>query len=78
LIVFYGKVNFVALVVIYFLLTLAASHVFCVLVEEPSMRFGKKLTSGGTARRAPVQRSHDTWIPQEGRHEVSTQWLRKP
>jgi peptidoglycan/LPS O-acetylase OafA/YrhL len=45
LILLYGKVPFVALSLIYGVATFAISHLFCILVEEPAMRFGKRVTA---------------------------------
>lgn len=45
LILLYGKVPFVALFPIYGVATFAVSHVFCIQIEEPAMRFGKRATS---------------------------------
>jgi peptidoglycan/LPS O-acetylase OafA/YrhL len=45
LIVLYGKVPFVALFLIYGVATFAISHVFCIQIEEPAMRFGKRATA---------------------------------
>lgn len=42
----YGRVSIPVLIVIYFLSVLAVSHLFCVLVEEPAMMAGKRLTGG--------------------------------
>ena len=45
LILLYGKVPFFALFLIYGAATFAISHVFCMFVEEPAMRFGKRATA---------------------------------
>jgi peptidoglycan/LPS O-acetylase OafA/YrhL len=45
LILLLGKVSVPVLAAIFLVTTLAASHLFCVLVEEPAMRLGKRLTS---------------------------------
>jgi peptidoglycan/LPS O-acetylase OafA/YrhL len=45
LILLYGKVPLLALVLIYAGATFAVSHVFCLGVEEPAMRLGKRLTN---------------------------------
>lgn len=45
LILLYGKVPLVVLGAVYAGVTFAVSHLFCVGVEEPAMRWGKRLTT---------------------------------
>ncbi len=53
---FYGKMSRVPLACINCVCALAMAHVFCVVVEEPSMRLGKRLTAYQLplAQRAPA------------------------
>ena len=44
LILLYGRVPFLALVFIYAACCFAVAHLFCVLVEEPALRLGKRLS----------------------------------
>lgn len=44
LIMLYGRLPFTAVFVIYIVLSFTAAHLFCVLIEEPSLRLGKRLT----------------------------------
>jgi len=41
----YGKIPVLALAFLYGIVTLTVSHVFCVFVEEPSLRAGKRLAN---------------------------------
>ena len=44
-ILFYGKVPLVVLGLLYCAVTLVISHMSCVFIEEPAMRFGKRITA---------------------------------
>jgi peptidoglycan/LPS O-acetylase OafA/YrhL len=46
LILLYGKIPLLLLGSIYVVTVFLVSHLFCILVEEPSMRLGKRLTTG--------------------------------
>lgn len=44
LIMLYGRIPFIEIFTIYIVLSFIAAHLFCVLIEEPSLRLGKRLT----------------------------------
>jgi peptidoglycan/LPS O-acetylase OafA/YrhL len=44
LIMLYGRIPFIAVFAIYIVLSFITAHLFCVLIEEPSLRLGKRLT----------------------------------
>ena len=44
-ILLYGKVSLLVLGLLYCAVTLVISHLSCVLIEEPAMRFGKRVTA---------------------------------
>ncbi len=57
LILLYGKLPLLLLGVVYAAITLGVSHGFCVLVEEPAMKLGKRLAGGSPAPFKPLPAS---------------------
>jgi len=55
LILLYGRLSVWLLGVVFFLATMVASHLFCVFVEEPSTRLGRRLTRPRQAPRATMR-----------------------
>jgi len=56
-ILLYGKVPLLVLGLLYCAVTLVISHLSCVLIEEPAMRFGKRVTAKGGAKTARTHRA---------------------
>lgn len=54
MILLYGKLPSIAILIIFLITTFGLSHLFCVWVEEPSMRLSKRLTAQKT-RSSPVR-----------------------
>jgi peptidoglycan/LPS O-acetylase OafA/YrhL len=53
LILLYGKIPLPWIAVIYCIVTLGVSHLFCALIEEPAMRFGKRITNSSVPKPIP-------------------------
>ena len=58
----YGRLPFFLLTVVTFAVALALAHVFCLAIEEPANREGKRLASRALVRLAPL-RSESTVRP---------------
>jgi peptidoglycan/LPS O-acetylase OafA/YrhL len=56
----YGRVPLAVLGLVYAALALAFAHVFCVAVEEPAMRLGRRLASMGAAKALVLKTSDST------------------